>query len=213
MVQNRISRSRPGSRPTRRGRPRAFDPEVALQQAIEAFWNTGFSGTSLDDVSAATGLNRPSLYLAFGDKRALYLKALDRYWGLGYAAMRQALAGDRSLKEALIRVYESALAIYFSGNGHPRGCFAIGTAITEAVQDAKIRRALGEGLRQLDEYFETRIRAAQKRGEVSRDADPVTLALLASATLHSIAIRARAGAKRSELEQLAQKVVCVICSA
>src|SRR5262249_17102093 len=72
----------PGPAPKGRGRPRAYDPETALQTAIEAFWQAGYSGTSLDDLSAATGMNRPSLYGAFGDKRALYLKALDHYWTL-----------------------------------------------------------------------------------------------------------------------------------
>jgi AcrR family transcriptional regulator len=213
MVQKQARHERPGPGPKRRGRPRAYDPEVALQQAIEAFWRTGYSGTSLDDVSSATGMNRPSLYAAFGDKRALYLKALDHYWELGYAAMREALVYDRPLNEALMRVYEKALAIYFSGSGRPRGCFAIGTATTEAVDDAKIRAALAEGLRNLDEGFEARIQAAQACGELDGDADPAALALLASATLHSIAVRARSGARRAELEQLAQKAVSVICNA
>ena len=61
----------------RRGRPRAYDPEQALAQATAAFWDAGFSATSLDDLSAATGMNRPSLYGALGDKRALYLKTIE----------------------------------------------------------------------------------------------------------------------------------------
>ena len=64
---------------TRLGRPREYDPEVALQRATDAFWDAGFSGTSLDDLSARTGMNRPSLYAAFGDKQALYLKTLESY--------------------------------------------------------------------------------------------------------------------------------------
>src|SRR5262245_55977315 len=90
-----VQKSAPAdARPTRkrRGRPRAYDPETALQNAIDVFWQTGYSGTSLDDLSAATGMNRPSLYAAFGDKRALYLKALDHYWTLGHEAMREALS-------------------------------------------------------------------------------------------------------------------------
>ena len=75
----------------RRGRPRAYDPEVALNRAIGAFWNAGYSGTSLDDLAAATGMNRPSLYAAFGDKHALYVKALEHYWQMSYAAMREAI--------------------------------------------------------------------------------------------------------------------------
>src|SRR2546423_14715860 len=62
-----------------RGRPRAYDPQVALARAAEVFWKAGYAGTSLDDLVAATGMNRPSLYAAFGDKRALYLKTLEHY--------------------------------------------------------------------------------------------------------------------------------------
>jgi AcrR family transcriptional regulator len=206
MVQNDMS-----PKPKRRGRPRAYDPETAVRQAIKAFWRTGYSGTSLDDVAAATGMNRPSLYAAFGDKRALYLKALDHYWGLGFAAMREALAYDRPVDEALMRVYEESLSIYFSGKGRPRGCFAIGTATAEAVEDPDIRAALARGLQTIDEAFEARLRAARESGELRSNIDPAALALLASATLHTIAIRARAGTPRSELEKLARDAVGVIC--
>src|SRR5262252_663893 len=129
MVQKEANKE-----PKRRGRPRAYDPTAAIQQAIEAFWKTGYSGTSLDEISAATGMNRPSLYAAFGDKHALYLKALEGYWEVGLAAMREALADDGlTLDEALMRFYDGQLSIYFSGGGRPRGCFAVGTATTEAV--------------------------------------------------------------------------------
>jgi len=201
-----------GSPPRRRGRPRAYDPEAALDEATKAFWRTGYSGTSLDDLAAATGMNRPSLYAAFGDKRTLYLKVLDRYWNLGFAAMREALAYDRPLPEALTRLYDRALSMYFSRDGLARGCFAIGTAATEAVEDPLIRAAFAQGLRTLDQGFEARIRAAHASGEIRIDADPAALAMLAAATLHTIAIRARAGMARPELEELARKAVGVICA-
>jgi AcrR family transcriptional regulator len=197
--------------PKRRGRPRAYDPEAALHRAIEAFWKTGYSGTSLDDLAVATGMNRPSLYAAFGDKHALYLKSLHRYLEMGYVGMHEALANDRPLDEGLMRVYEKSLSIYFSGKSDPRGCFAIGTATTEAVEDPDIRAALAQGLSTLDKAFEARIRAAHERGELHDDADPEALAVLASATLHTIAIRARAGTPCPELEKLARKAVDVIC--
>src|SRR5690348_9419668 len=72
MVQNK------DAEPRGRGRPRAYDPQAALQRATDRFWRSGYSSTSLDEISAATGMNRPSLYAAFGDKHTLYLKALDR---------------------------------------------------------------------------------------------------------------------------------------
>jgi TetR/AcrR family transcriptional regulator, copper-responsive repressor len=206
MVQNKIAQ------PRRRGRPRAYDPQAALQCATDCFWRSGYSGTSLDEICAATDMNRPSLYAAFGDKHTLYLKALERYRQLGLATMREALADrDRPLGEVLMRAYDGQLSIYFSGDGLPRGCFAIGTATTEAVEDREIRSALAEGLRALDADFEARIRTARESGELQNDADPATLAMLASATLHTIAIRARAGVPRTELREIARKAVTVIC--
>lgn len=193
-----------------RGRPRAYEPDVALRRAADAFWKTGYSGTSLDDLSAATGMNRPSLRAAFGDKHTIYLRALADYWGLKFAVMRVALASAGSLPEVLMRVYDAALDIYFSGDEHVRGCFVVGTAITEAVGDPEIQDVITGGFRVLDADFETRLREARDAGELKKDADLEALAMLVSATMHTIAIRARAGASREELRKLAQKAVGVI---
>ena len=194
----------------RRGRPRAYDPEAALQRATDTFWRTGYSGTSLDEISAATGMNRPSLRAAFGDKHALYLKALRGYWDFKFAKMREALKGG-TLEEALMHAYEAALSIYFSGEDRARGCFVLGTAITEAVEDPEIRRIVTEGFQRLDADFEARLRLARVSGELREGADPQALAVLATATMHTIAIRARAGAPRDDLRTLARNAVNVIC--
>jgi len=203
--------SRAAARP--RGRPRAYDPATALARATEAFWKSGYAATSLDELAAATGMNRPSLYTAFGDKQALYLQALERYWTKGLERMREMLACDRPLPEALLRVYQAALDIYFPGKGPPRGCFAIGTAATAAVDDPRIRAVFAQGLRKLDEGFAARIRADCESGELPDGADPDTLAVLASATLHTLALRARAGTPRAELEEMARKAVGILCRA
>jgi AcrR family transcriptional regulator len=206
MVQKKID-----TEPRRRGRPRAYDPQAALGRATDTFWKSGYSATSLDEISAATGMNRPSLYAAFGDKRTLYLEALARYWEIALSATREALAGDGPLDEALMRAYEAALSIYFSGDDGPRGCFVVGTAVTESVEDAEIRNSLAAGLRATDADFEARFRLAREKGELKDDADPAALAILASATMHTIAIRARAGFPRAELTELARKAVTIIC--
>jgi AcrR family transcriptional regulator len=195
----------------RRGRPRAYDPEAALKQATDTFWRAGYSGTSLDSIAAATGMNPPSLYAAFGNKRALYLEALAHYWELSLAATREALAENRPLGESLMLAYDAALSIYFSSKGSARGCFVIGTAVTETLEDAEIRKSVAAGLRAIDADFEARFRTARDRGELKGDADPAALAILASATMHSIAIRARAGTPRAELREIARKAVSVIC--
>ena len=197
--------------PRPRGRPRAYDPQTALERATDAFWGAGYAATALDEISAATGMNRPSLYAAFGDKHALYLEALARYWRISLETTRQALAGDGPLDAALMRAYDAALDIYFSGDGRPRGCFVVGTAVTETVEDQEIRDSVAAGLLSMDADFEARLRRAQESGELNGDADPAALAILASATMHTIAIRARAGTPRAALRELAWKAVAAIC--
>lgn len=194
-----------------RGRPRAYEPQAALRQAADAFWKAGYAGTSLDDIAAATGMNRPSLRAAFGDKHAIYLKALNDYWELKVAAMREVLEGGQALEKTLMSAYDAALRIYFSGDGRARGCFVIGTAITEAVDDPDVRGIVSAGFRKLDADFEARLRLARETGELKEGADIEALAMLATATMHTIAIRARAGASRKDLRKLALKVVRVIC--
>jgi AcrR family transcriptional regulator len=195
-----------------RGRPRAYDPQTALQQALGVFWSTGYSAASLDSIATAAGMNRPSLYAAFGDKHALYIKALEQYWEFAAADMHAALTDNQlTLSEALMRFYEEQLSIYFSGDGQPRGCFAIGTATTEAVEDVEIREVLSDRLSRLDADLEARLRTAVTAGELKDNVDPAALAVLASSLLHSISIRARAGKSRTELTELARNAVNVIC--
>lgn len=206
MAQNKVSEGKT------RGRPRAYDPQAALQQALGVFWNTGYSGASLDSIAHAAGMNRPSLYAAFGDKHALYIKALEQYWDFAAANMQAALADDElTLREALTRFYEGQLSIYYSGEGQARGCFAIGTAATEAVEDAEIREVLSDRLSRLDADMEVRLRKAVEAGELKDGVDVGALAVLAASLLHSISIRARAGKSREELSELARNAVNVIC--
>jgi TetR/AcrR family transcriptional regulator, copper-responsive repressor len=194
-----------------RGRPRSFDPEQALSDARDAFWDGGYSGTSLDALSEAMGMNRPSLYGAFGDKHALYLNTLDRYIELGRQQMEAALVGERPLAEALMRVYDGALAIYFPVSETPRGCFLIGTALVESREDAEVRGKLAAGLATFDAEFERRLERARTEGELDETADPAILAKVASAILHSLALRSRAGDSRESLRATARAGVALIC--
>src|SRR6266851_9099415 len=151
--------------PARRGRPRAYNPDAALARAVDAFWDAGFAATSLDDLSLAMGMNRPSLYGAFGDKQALYRKALDLYRTRTREALGRALGGDHPLRIALRNVYDTAIAIYLSGDKGARGCFIISTAVAQAVTDPDARTALADTLREIDDGFAARIARAQRSGE------------------------------------------------
>jgi AcrR family transcriptional regulator len=201
-----------GASERRRGRPRGFDPETVLDRARDAFWNTGFAATSLDDLAAATGLNRPSLYGAFGDKQALYLAALQKSRAELNAALAAAMAPDEPLRAALGRVFSSAAAIYARGELGQRGCFLIGTAVTEAVADPQIRRALDQALAEIDAAFEARLRRAQAAGELPATRDAKGLAKLATATLNGMAVRARAGGDQPSLLAFGEALIGLICT-
>ncbi len=199
--------------PKRRGRPRAYEPEVALGKALDLFRRDGLAATSLDDLSAATGMNRPSLYGAFGDKRELYIKSYQRYRDDARVAMGNIFREELPIRRRLERIYSIALDIYLSGESGPRGCFTVMTAASEAVADPKIRAMVLEGLNELDKAFANCFRRAKEKGELPDSADPVALAQLASATIHTVAIRARARVPRAELEAIVRGALDVMCGA
>ena len=199
--------------PKRRGRPRAYQPEIALGKALDLFRKDGFAATSLDDLSAATGMNRPSLYGAFGDKRELYIKSYQRYRDDARAAMLDIFRDDAPLRDRLQRIYAIALDIYLSGELGPRGCFTVMTAASEAVADPEIRGMVLEGFVELDKAFAACFRRAKEQGELPDSADATVLAHLASAAVHTIAIRARARVPRKELEAIVRGAIDVMCGA
>ncbi len=199
--------------PRRRGRPRAYQPEIALGKALDLFRRDGFAATSLDDLSGATGMNRPSLYGAFGDKRELYIKSYARYRAEARAAMQEIFRDEMPIRKRMARIYAVALDIYLSGEAGPRGCFTVMTAGSEAVADPEIRAMVLEGLSELDKAFATCFRLAREKGELPPSADPAVLAHLASATIHTIAIRARARVPRKELQAIVDGAIDVMCGA
>src|ERR1044072_5867242 len=152
--------------PKRRGRPRACDPAQALARATDTFWKAGSAGTSLDDLSAATGMNRPSLYAAFGDKRDLYLKTLEHYREESRDLARAALVDDPPLKVFVKRFYDQTLELYLDAG--PRGCYSIGAAATVAAVDDQVRAFLADSMRSTDSFPKHQIEKAQPAGEVAR---------------------------------------------
>src|SRR4051812_24980329 len=197
--------------PKRRGRPRAYQPEIALAKALDLFRKDGFAATSLDDLSAATGMNRPSLYGAFGDKRELYIKSYRRYRDDSRAAVADIFKTAAPIRERLQRIFSVALDIYLSGETGPRGCFTVMTAASDAIADPEIRGIVLEGLREHDKAFAGCFRTAIASGELPGTADPVALASIASATIHTLAVRSRAGVPRAELEAIARGAIEVMC--
>ncbi len=204
MVQNMKSEKK-------QGRPRVFDAKTVIGQAQEVFWDRGFSAASLDNLSAATKLNRPSLYGAFGDKEDLYLDTLEGYREDSLDILFKALNPALPLRENLANIYAEALKIYLHGETAARGCFLISTATAEAIQHDRVREVLRRSLNEFDGAIKERMELAVERGELPVDADAATLAKLASAVMHSLAVRARAGDTRETLEAIARSGVDFIC--
>ena len=201
------------SPPKRRGRPRAYEPDIALGKALDLFRSQGLAATSLDDLAEATGMNRPSLYGAFGDKRELYIKSYQRYREDARAALVDIFRQELPLRERLERIFASALDIYLSGDTGPRGCFTVVTAASEAVSDPDIRAMVLDGLSELDKAFASCFRRAKEKGELPATANSAVLAQLASATVHTIAIRSRARVPRKELEAIVKGAIDVMAGA
>ena len=212
MVQKKTS-SDPKAAPRGRGRPRAFEPETALAQAMDVFWSDGFAATSLDDISAATGLNRPSLYGAFGDKRALYLQAYGQYRKRVNESFEPLFAAREPLRVKLRRILTACLDLYLSGPNGPRGCFTVLSASSEAIADPDLHSLVGEAIDGTDRAFGRLFADARASGELPEDADARRLARMASATIHTLSIRARARIPRDEIAPLIDDAVTTICGA
>ncbi len=192
----------------KRGRPRSFDPDRALSQALTVFWTNGFSGTSLDQIAEATGLNRPSIYNAFGDKQSLYRAALSAF-RMQLEGGLEALADGQELNSALRHFFATALDVYTTGEP-PLGCFIFCTAPAEAITSKDIRADMLQIATQTDQALKRVFSRAQKNGQLPDDTDPLAAAQLTQATLHSLALRARAGQPRSVLNKMAKGAVEII---
>ena len=213
MVQKTMRRAPRAAPARRRGRPRAFESETALAQAMDVFWSDGFAATSLDDISAATGLNRPSLYGAFGDKRALYLLAYGQYRKRMNESFAPLFAAGEPLRMKLRRILTAALDLYLSGPDGPRGCFTVLSAASEAIADPDLHNLVGEAIEGTDRAFGRMFADAHAAGELPPAVDPRRLARMASATLHTLSIRARARIPRAEILPIIDDAVTTICGA
>lgn len=186
-----------------RGRPRAFDRDVALDAAMRLFWRKGFSATSISDLTEAMGIGSPSLYAAFGSKEKLYVEALRRFGEIAHPLVWSALEGGDSARAA-IEVFLLASAAALPARGEdPGGCM-----LTLSTVGGEGCAALGhiveagrlDGLRRLEE----RIRAGRDAGELSAGSDVSGLARFVLAVQQGMSVQARDGASREELEKIAR---------
>ena len=194
-----------------RGRPRQYDEGVALQAAGEVFWTKGFSATSLDDLTVAMGMNRPSIYRAFGDKEAVYRKALMQFCQGMEAAFERTMLAEDDIRKALASFYQDALAVYTSGE-QPKGCLVMGTAVAAAVCHPEIQADLLNVIRDLDQKIAKRLEQARDAGQLEASFDATGRAAVAQSLLHSLSLRARAGETPKRLRRMIEAGVETVVS-
>lgn len=150
-------------------RPKAFDVDTVLDKAMHAFWENGYEATSMADLMAAMGLQKGSIYQAFGDKYSLYLAVLQRYLDTHYRGFREELESASSASEALRQVFTKRL-VTLSESGEPkRGCFATNATVERGSQDGRVNALLIRQRERIEKLFEGTIRQGQKDGEFRTD--------------------------------------------
>jgi AcrR family transcriptional regulator len=187
---------------TQRGRPRAFDPDAALERAMHVFWAKGYEGAALSDLTRAMRINRPSVYTAFGNKEQLFRKVLDRYANGPLAYFAKALAAPKA-RDVIEKILVGA-ANMASDPRLPAGCLmvqgalACGDAAGSVQKETAARRAASEvALRR-------RLQRAKREGDLPRNADAGELARYVMTVLQGMAVQGANGAKRDQLRRVAR---------
>jgi AcrR family transcriptional regulator len=182
-----------------RGRPRSFDRDVALRRAMEVFWEHGYEGTAISDLTAAMGINSPSLYAAFGCKEELFREAVTLYDATEGAATARALADEltaRAAIEAMLRRNVES----FTDPATPNGCMVVLAATAGAVANAGVRELLADNRRQVLSDVARRIDEGVEDGDVPPGTDAEAVAGFYVTVLQGLSIQARDGASCEALQ-------------
>lgn len=184
-----------------RGRRRTFDIDEALDRALAVFWRDGFQGASLTDLTAAMGINKPSLYAAFGDKEQLYLKALERYAGMTLGTHLGALREEADARLALER-FLRRIARTMTDPALPGGCFVVnGTADCRLnATPPAVQAALRNALHGTESHVRAHLQQARASGQLPPDADVRKLASFYNAVIAGMGVLAGSGDRRAKLD-------------
>ncbi len=188
------------------GRPRNFDPERALEQAMACFWRQGYEATSLADLLAATGLSKSSLYQAFGGKQALFERCLARYRELIAEGLEATLAEAPSGLGFLHELFHG-VAQETRGRHARRGCLVVNTANEIGPRTPGIAREVARGTRRFEAVFRHAVERAQGEGDIDPDRDAATLARYLITAMAGLRTQLRAGASAGELHAIADVIL------
>jgi AcrR family transcriptional regulator len=182
------------------GRPRSFDLNKALDRALHVFWRKGYEGTSLSELTKAMGINRPSLYAAFGRKEALFCKALERY-RCGPAAYTQEALNETTARAVVERLLRGA-ADLTTAPRNPGGCLTVQGALVCGEAADSIRQELTACRTAGEAAIRRRLEHAKSNGDLPADTDPADLARYVATIVYGIAVQAAGGASRGKLQRV-----------
>lgn len=183
-------------------RHKAFNREEVLDKALHVFWRIGYEAASMQDLVEAMGINRQSLYDTFGDKRTLFLAALDRYVELESTQLQQVLEQAPSAKEGLRRIFDGIVSAAIQGDR--RGCILVNTIVELPVHDEQTARSLCAKLTLTEDLLRDTVRQAQAAGEISRKRTPETLARFLMNNLRGLRAMARAEGDHAGLHDVVE---------
>lgn len=190
-----------------RGRPREFDPEEALSAALQVFWSRGYEGASLAELTEAMGITKPSLYACFGNKEALFHKALDLYERDKLCYMRSALDAPtaRGVAERLLR---GTLQIQ-AGGDDPRACLGVISMVACTTQAESIRADVMARRASSDKALVERLERAKVEGDLPAGIEPAAMATYLIAVMQGMGVQASGGATPVQLEQLVETTLAI----
>jgi AcrR family transcriptional regulator len=184
------------------GRPRSFDAKKALDQALKVFWRKGYEGASLSDLTEAMGINRPSMYAAFGNKEELFRKALDRYAEGPACHVREALAQPTARKVAEQLLFAGIELVTDPRN--PRGCLMVQGALACGDTADTVQREMIKRRAATEEALRMRFEQSIRDRDLPRGASASKLAKFVVTIMHGMAVQAASGATREELKSVAE---------
>jgi TetR/AcrR family transcriptional regulator, transcriptional repressor for nem operon len=191
-------------------RPRSFDEKEVLRAVRDQFWSTGYAGTSMDDILAATGLGKGSIYGAFGDKHQLFLRVFDDYCTSVTEAVRRALEGPDDGAYERLGVHVLAVAESTASDTCLRGCLLAKGTAELAGQDPAIAARARQAFQVLEELIASCVAAAQRAGDIQPGADPARLAGLLLAVLRGIEALGKGGRSPDSLRAIAETALAVL---
>lgn len=183
------------------GRTREFDSEDTLDRAGALFWRHGYDVVSIQQLEAATGLGRGSLYNAFGDKEGLFLAALDRY-ATTYGSRALASLSDQDVGEGIRRMLDAIIA-RMDNPENPRGCLLTNTSLAHGSHSPRIDADVLGRMESIEDLLHTAIARARDAGQIPADADPRQLARFYAAVVQSLGVMHKAQGDTAALHDIA----------